>query len=65
MDRKIIARGWLWDISQKETAWMAYKCHGCGFIKTFPAPRKTEIKCDKCKNSMLYYCYVRRVKEVK
>lgn len=65
MKPEIIARGWFWDISQKETAWIAYKCHGCGFIKTFPAPRRIGVKCDKCNNMMLYYSYVRRVREVK
>ena len=62
---KIVARGWEWEKSEKETAWIAYMCHRCGKIETYPTPRKYGKKCILCRNEILPLCYVRKVKEVK
>lgn len=65
MKPEIIARGWIWERSNKETAWKLYRCSGCRNYFVYPSNLKV-LQCKKCKDWIVVdHGYVRKVREVK
>lgn len=65
MKPEIIARGWLWERSEKETAWIGYFCCVCKKHVVYPS-NFVNNRCNLCgKNALGKIGYVRKVREVR